>query len=169
MPRRGSRLGRPRREAAAARSGFWGPPGPRAETSGTQRGFATYAEWLWEYEGRGAPQEIVRASYDAIPASDPFWAVVIGHPGVHHLFDFAVYLRGANLQALRNEVGGVLGDHPHVGSAQQRRSRHDARVHRPRRADLRRAARRVFTTWLFTATKLAAPPFTSQRPAAAAS
>jgi aminopeptidase N len=70
-------------------------------------GFATYAEWLWEeYEGRGTPQEIFQASYDAIPADDPFWAVVIGDPGVDLLFDNAVYVRGAmTLQALRNEVG----------------------------------------------------------------
>jgi aminopeptidase N len=70
-------------------------------------GFATYAEWLWEeYEGRGAPQEVFQASYDAIPADDPFWAVVIGDPGVELLFDNAVYVRGAmTLQALRNEVG----------------------------------------------------------------
>ena len=70
-------------------------------------GFATYAEWLWEeYEGRGTPQEIFQASYDAIPADDPFWDVVIGDPGVELLFDNAVYVRGAmTLQALRNEVG----------------------------------------------------------------
>jgi aminopeptidase N len=70
-------------------------------------GFATYAEWLWEeYEGRGTPQEIFQANYDAIPADDPFWAVVIGDPGVELLFDNAVYVRGAmTLQALRNEVG----------------------------------------------------------------
>jgi aminopeptidase N len=70
-------------------------------------GFATYAEWLWEeYEGRGTPQEIFQASYDAIPADDPFWAVVIGDPGIELLFDGAVYVRGAmTLQAMRNEVG----------------------------------------------------------------
>ena len=70
-------------------------------------GFATYAEWLWEeYEGRGTPQEIFQASYDAIPAADPFWDVVIGDPGVDLLFHNAVYVRGAmTLQALRNEVG----------------------------------------------------------------
>jgi aminopeptidase N len=70
-------------------------------------GFATYAEWLWEeYEERGSPQEIFQATYDAIPAGDPFWATVIGDPGVELLFDGAVYVRGAmTLQALRNEVG----------------------------------------------------------------
>ena len=56
--------------------------------------------------GPGTPQEIFQATYDAIPADDPFWAVVIGDPGVELLFDNAVYVRGAmTLQALRNEVG----------------------------------------------------------------
>jgi aminopeptidase N len=70
-------------------------------------GFATYAEWLWEeYEGRATPQEIFQATYDAIPADDPFWSVTIGDPGVEHLFDDPVYVRGAmTLQALRNRVG----------------------------------------------------------------
>ena len=70
-------------------------------------GPATYAEWLWEeYEGRATPQDIFEAIYDAIPASDPFWSVVIGDPGIDRLFDNAVYVRGAmTLQALRNEVG----------------------------------------------------------------
>jgi aminopeptidase N len=70
-------------------------------------GFATYAEWLWEeHEGRGTPQEIFQATYDAIPADDEFWSVVIGDPTVELLFHDAVYVRGAmTLQALRNEVG----------------------------------------------------------------
>jgi aminopeptidase N len=70
-------------------------------------GFATYAEWLWEeHEDRGTPQEIFQATYDAIPADDPFWSVVIGDPGVTDLFHDAVYVRGAmTLQALRNAVG----------------------------------------------------------------
>ena len=70
-------------------------------------GFATYAEWLWEeHEGRGTPQEIFQATYDDIPADDPFWSVVIADPGVNDLFSDPVYVRGAmTLQALRNEVG----------------------------------------------------------------
>jgi aminopeptidase N len=70
-------------------------------------GFATYAEWLWsEHEGLGTPQEIFDALYDGIPAEDPFWDVVIGDPGVEHLFDNPVYVRGAmTLQVLRNQVG----------------------------------------------------------------
>jgi aminopeptidase N len=70
-------------------------------------GFATYAEWLWsEHEGLGTPQEIFDAIYNGIPADDPFWDVVIGDPGVEHLFDNPVYARGAmTLQVLRNAVG----------------------------------------------------------------
>ena len=41
-----------------------------------------------------------------IPADDPFWATVIGDPGIDLLFDNAVYVRGAmTLQVLREEVG----------------------------------------------------------------
>ena len=70
-------------------------------------GFATYAEWLWEeYEERATPQEIFQATYDAIPADDPFWSVVLGDPGIDLLFDNAIYVRGAmTVQALRNAVG----------------------------------------------------------------
>ena len=70
-------------------------------------GFASYAEWLWtEHIGEGTPQESFEATYDAIPADDPFWSVVIADPGVDQLFSDPVYVRGAmTLQALRNEVG----------------------------------------------------------------
>ena len=70
-------------------------------------GFATYAEWLWEeHDGRATPQEIFQATYDAIPADDPFWHIVVADPGVADLFGNQSYVRGAmTLQALRNEVG----------------------------------------------------------------
>ncbi|MQA73000.1 MAG: M1 family peptidase [Solirubrobacterales bacterium] len=70
-------------------------------------GPATYAEWLWaEHEGQATPQEIFEATYDAIPADDPFWLVEVADPGVENLFDNQSYVRGAmTLQALRNEVG----------------------------------------------------------------
>jgi aminopeptidase N len=70
-------------------------------------GFATYTEWLWEeHEGRATPQEIFQATFDAIPADDPFWHVAVADPGVERLFDNQSYVRGAmTLQALRNEVG----------------------------------------------------------------
>ena len=69
-------------------------------------GFATYAEWLWsEAEGLGTAQEAFD-SFAAIPATDPFWSVVIGDPGPELLFDGAVYYRGAMaVHALRLEVG----------------------------------------------------------------
>jgi aminopeptidase N len=74
-------------------------------------GFATYAEWIWaEHEGEATPAEIFRDIYDS-PPDDPafgaaFWDVRIGDPGVEHLFDNAVYYRGAmTLQALREAVG----------------------------------------------------------------
>jgi aminopeptidase N len=70
-------------------------------------GFASYAEWLWaEYEDQGTTQQTFEATYDSIPATDPFWSVTIGDPGVEDLFSDPVYVRGAmTLQALRNEVG----------------------------------------------------------------
>ena len=40
------------------------------------------------------------------PADDPFWELTIGDPGPTHLFDGAVYDRGAmTLHALRAEIG----------------------------------------------------------------
>ena len=70
-------------------------------------GFATYAKWPWaEHEEQATPQEIFLATYESIPADDPFWDVVIGDPTVEFLFDNPVYVRGAmTLQALRNEIG----------------------------------------------------------------
>jgi aminopeptidase N len=73
-------------------------------------GFATYAEWLWdEHEGGSTPAEAFVATWESIPAGRPFWNVVIGDPGIEHLFAGAVYVRGAmTLQALRNEVGDAV-------------------------------------------------------------
>ncbi len=69
-------------------------------------GFATYAEWLWsEHEGLATTQDIFDG-YASIPADDPFWSVTIGDPGPGHLFDIAVYWRGAmTLHALRQKIG----------------------------------------------------------------
>jgi aminopeptidase N len=70
-------------------------------------GFAQYAEWMWsEEQGLGTAQEQFDAVYNGIPATDPFWSVVIGDPGPELLFDNAVYLRGAMaVRALRLAVG----------------------------------------------------------------
>jgi aminopeptidase N len=69
-------------------------------------GFASYAEWLWsEDEGFATTQELFDENY-ATPRRDPFWALKIGNPGPSHLFDGAVYVRGAmTLQALRVTIG----------------------------------------------------------------
>ena len=70
-------------------------------------GFATYAEWLWEeHLGNATPAEIFRATYESIPADDPFWQVVVADPGIEDLFGDSQYVRGAmTLQALRERVG----------------------------------------------------------------
>jgi len=69
-------------------------------------GFASYAEWLWsEHEGFATTQELFDENY-ATPKRDPFWTLKIGNPGPSHLFDGAVYVRGAmTLQALRVTIG----------------------------------------------------------------
>jgi aminopeptidase N len=70
-------------------------------------GFATYAEWLWEeHLGHATPAETFRATYEAIPADEPFWQVVVADPGIEDLFGDSQYVRGAmTLQALRERVG----------------------------------------------------------------
>ncbi len=70
-------------------------------------GFATYAEWLWdEHVGKATPAETFRTTYEAIPADDPFWQVVVADPGIDDLFGESQYVRGAmTLQALRERVG----------------------------------------------------------------
>jgi len=70
-------------------------------------GFATYTTWLWlERQGVVTADQIFDADYEAIPADDPFWSLVIGDPGPELLFDGAVYERGAmTLHQLRRTVG----------------------------------------------------------------
>jgi aminopeptidase N len=70
-------------------------------------GFATYAEWLWaEHEGSSTVEQTFIRDYLRFPANDPLWQLPIGDPGPTHLFDDAVYERGAmTLQALRVTVG----------------------------------------------------------------
>jgi aminopeptidase N len=71
-------------------------------------GFATYAEWLWaQATGKGTPAGIA-ASWCGISAGEDFWDLEIGDPGVNHLFDGPVYIRGAlTLQAIRRRVGAT--------------------------------------------------------------
>ena len=69
-------------------------------------GFATYAEWLWSKREKLETAQQIFDSFYGIPAKDPFWALTIGDPGPKHLFDFAVYARGAmTLHRLRLAVG----------------------------------------------------------------
>jgi aminopeptidase N len=131
-------------------------------------GFASWAEWVWEdYLGNATEQEILQATYDDIPADDPFWAVPIGDPGVEDLFSDPVYVRGAmTVQALRNEVGeedfraivsawfaqaGGHGTTPEFIALAESISGQDLDA--------------FFDTWLFSAEK---PPPEAVEPAAAA-
>lgn len=69
-------------------------------------GFATYTEWLWSEAGGGASAQAYFDAYASIPGDDPFWTTRIGDPGPEHLFDGAVYDRGAmTLHALRLRIG----------------------------------------------------------------
>ena len=72
-------------------------------------GFATYSEWLFRTSrGGSTPQQVFLDHYRRYDAGDPFWDLRIGDPGPHHIFDFAVYTRGAMAaHALRNRVGTV--------------------------------------------------------------
>ena len=71
-------------------------------------GFATYAEWMWsEADGRDTAQDFFDNFANGIPADDPFWSVVIGHPQSEDLlFDISIYWRGGmTLHALRTQIG----------------------------------------------------------------
>jgi aminopeptidase N len=70
-------------------------------------GFATYFEYLWDGAHGGlSPHDLYVGALAGLPADDPLWSVKVGDPGVNHLFDDAVYIRGAmTLEALRLEVG----------------------------------------------------------------
>ncbi|GAB1641076.1 M1 family metallopeptidase [Krasilnikovia sp. MM14-A1259] len=70
-------------------------------------GFASYAEWLWsQQQGEGTAQELFDYTYAQYPADSPFWSVTPGNPGADHVFDGAVYDRGAmTLHQLRLAVG----------------------------------------------------------------
>jgi hypothetical protein len=120
-------------------------------------GFATYAEWLWgEHETKGSMQEAAD-EYCAIPADDPFWQLTIADPGPDHLFDDAIYYRGAlalqQLQATigndkfldllrtwtRNNAGGLVTTEQLIALAKAQNPGQDLDT--------------FFNTWLFTANK----------------
>ena len=69
-------------------------------------GFATYAEWLWSEHLTPGALTAAAQEYCSIPADDPFWQTMISDPGPDHLFDDAVYYRGAlTLQQLQTTIG----------------------------------------------------------------
>jgi aminopeptidase N len=137
-------------------------------------GFATYAEWLWlEHEGFGdAPRAIFTETLASIPGDDPFWDLTIGDPRPGHLFDEAVYVRGAmTLQALRETVGdrafftiarvwaqsnsGGHGTTPEFVATAERISGRELDA--------------LFDTWLFSPERPALPAAATQEPAASRS
>jgi aminopeptidase N len=70
-------------------------------------GFATYMERLWvEDHGGVTAASWLHETYDADQSNNPIWDLAVANPGPRHIFDYAVYLRGAmTLQALRDRVG----------------------------------------------------------------
>lgn len=70
-------------------------------------GFATFMEWRHaERRGSSSGADQLRFHYNRHGLGSGLWDVPIGAPGRHHIFDNAVYLRGAmTVQALRNRVG----------------------------------------------------------------
>ncbi len=76
-------------------------------------GFATYSEWLWEYQRGGrSPQTQLQNTYRLFDPTSSFWDLKIGDPGPRRLFDTAVYDRGAMVvQALRNRLGTPMFFH----------------------------------------------------------
>ena len=69
-------------------------------------GFATYTEWLYaEKTGGKSVQQTFDTTY-ARSATDPRWAIKPADPGRDHIFDWAVYDRGAmTLQMIRKTIG----------------------------------------------------------------
>jgi aminopeptidase N len=126
-------------------------------------GFATYAEWLWsEKTGQGTAAEVAEKTYDSYPADDPFWQVKAGDPGPgENQFDDAVYDRGAmTLQALRATVGDAKffailrawAAFHRYGNATT--AQFEALSEKISGKDLGS----LFTTWLYTTGRPAAPP-----------
>jgi aminopeptidase N len=70
-------------------------------------GFASFMERLWtEEHGGQSAQRWLLQTYVSNAGVASFWHLDIADPGPRHLFDWAVYQRGAmTLQALRHRVG----------------------------------------------------------------
>jgi aminopeptidase N len=123
--------------------------------------FASYAEWMWsEDQGLGTAQETFDFYYNRYPATSSFWTLKIGDPGPEHLFDGPVYDRGAmTMHALRLAVGDRAFFRILKTWAQSRAGgnvttpqfiAHAEKISGQQLDDL-------FTTWLFTPSKPAAP------------
>jgi aminopeptidase N len=70
-------------------------------------GFATWAEWNWiEHSGGPTTARTLRDLLRIRPGDRAFWSPAPGAPGVKHMFDATVYVRGGMaLEALRQKVG----------------------------------------------------------------
>lgn len=70
-------------------------------------GFATWSSWFYAaHRGGASADHVFQRAYRQLQHFPRFWHVEIGDPGARHLFDGAVYTRGAMaLQAVRNMVG----------------------------------------------------------------
>lgn len=70
-------------------------------------GLASWAEQYWaEQHGGPSAATVLRRTYDAHGADDPLWATDLSDPGADHVFDEAVYVRGAMaVEALRARIG----------------------------------------------------------------
>ncbi|HEU0214022.1 MAG TPA: M1 family metallopeptidase [Jiangellaceae bacterium] len=85
-------------------------------------GWASYAQWMWSEHRGGTTAQEAFDDVMAIPADDPFWAVVVADPGPFGLFLDPIYDRGAaTLHALRVKIG----DDAFFGGAQEWVSRYD--------------------------------------------
>lgn len=130
-------------------------------------GFATYAQFLWlEHDGGATPRQVFDAAYAAYPADDPLWSVVVADPGAAHLFDDAVYVRGAmTLVALQEEIGdGAFSDLLGRWARREERGGHGTTEEFIALAEevSGRQLDALFETWLFTAGK--PPPLAPARP-----
>ena len=69
-------------------------------------GFATYAQWVWTaHDTRLSVGDQFDSAYSR-PRGNRFWDLRVADPGPRHLFDIAIYERGAmTLHALRLKVG----------------------------------------------------------------
>ena len=110
-------------------------------------GFATYTEWLWSEREGTAPRRRSSTTSRRPPGRRPVLdAARSAIPGRTSCSTSPVYDRGAmTLQALRvrDRRRRLLPAAEAVGAPARRRQRHDARVHRARRADLRPGPRRL--------------------------